>query len=672
MEDQMMEQNDAADVLEAGRDALTRRSWREARELLSRDDLKVLLTPQDLEGLAEAALWTSEAAQCIELNERAYASYTARGDARGSARMAINLHRDYEHRGQNSVGAGWLKRAVRILESASDCPEHGYLARQQANVALGRGDLNAAGLLAKRILDVGTMFHNADLMALGLHEQGRVLLARGQVDEGMALLEEATAAAVAGELTPYTTGVIYCNMIQACRDTLDFGRAGEWTEAARRWCERQSVTGFPGVCRIHRAEIMQLRGALQDAEDEARGACEELQGFAQNVVCEGLYRIGEIRLRLGDLAAAEDAFARAHEMGREPQPGLSMLRLAQGRADQAASGLRRALDDDSWGRFGRARLLPAYIEAAIAANDVTGARSALPELEELTQSISTAAFVATMMHARGSVELAEGDDTAAARSLRRSVQLWQEVDAPYEAAKARVVLGLAYMRHGDREAAVGDWRAAKSAFDRLGAVLDSERAEAMLNQPAPALDSRVRATERTTKTFMFTDIVKSTNLVEAMGDGAWSDLLSWHDDVLRSLIASHSGDEIVHTGDGFFVAFDHPAAALRCAVAIQRRLAEHRREHGFAPQVRIGLHASEALGVGQNYRGKGVHEAQRIAALASGGEILASEYTLNNLDAQFAISDSRQVPLKGITAPVTIVTIGWTRIAGTGGNDDTD
>ena len=163
---------------------------------------------------------------------------------------------------------------------------------------------------------------------------------------------------------------------------------------------------------------------------------------------------------------------------------------------------------------------------------------------------------------------------------------------------------------------------------------------------------------RVLKTFMFTDIVKSTNLAEAMGDGAWLELLRWHDETLRSTFASHQGEEVGTTGDGFFVSFDSPDAALACAVAIQRRLADHRRQHGFAPQVRIGLHASEAAQVDGDFRGRGVHEAARIAALGEGDEIVASKATVGDA-AQYPVSEPRTVTLKGLSEPVEVVSVDW-------------
>jgi class 3 adenylate cyclase len=156
---------------------------------------------------------------------------------------------------------------------------------------------------------------------------------------------------------------------------------------------------------------------------------------------------------------------------------------------------------------------------------------------------------------------------------------------------------------------------------------------------------------------MFTDIAGSTNLLEAMGDEAWQSLLSWHDKTLRSLFGANRGEEVVATGDGFFVAFASPDDALACAVAIQRDLAAHRASAGFAPQVRIGIHASDATMVGRNFTGKGVHEAARIGGLAEGGEIVASADTAAG--GQFSTRDARTVTVKGISDPIEVVTVDW-------------
>ena len=646
--------------LQAGRDAFARHAWQEAFDLLTAADASGDLSPEDLEILAEAAWWIGRIDQSIQARERVYATYVEGGNRRRAAFLALKLADDYSNKLAGSIAAGWFNRAERLLESEAESAELGYLAQARFHVALRGGDLDGALEHGKRMVEIGDRFGDRDLQALGLHRQGIALVAKGEVVEGLALLDEATVAAVSGELSNSATAVIYCNLISTCHDLADYRRAGEWTEAATRWCGRQAITGFPGICRVHRAEIMRLRGAWAEAEQDARRACDELEHFSPAIAAEAFYELGEIRLRVGDLAEAEDAFRQAHELGHEPQPGLAVLRLAEGKVDTAATMIQRALADESWNRLARAKLLPAQVEIALASGELERARSGAEELESIAEAYGTSVLRAAAQCARGAVRLAEGDATAACESLRRGWRLWQEVDLPYEAAQARMLLATVYRAEGDDEAAVLELQAAKSAFDRLGAVPDARRAAELLGpQAQPSRRAPPARTRRAAKTFMFTDIVKSTNLLEAMGDEAWEDLLTWHDQTLRSSFAAHGGEEVNTTGDGFFVAFDAPAEAIECAVAIQRSLAEHRREHGFAPQVRIGLHSAEATRRGRDYGGKGIHEAQRIAAFADGSEILVSHQTLAVEPGRFAVSKPRSVNLKGISQPVHVTAVEW-------------
>lgn len=647
---------DLTTTLVAARDASRRHAWRETFDLLSAADAIESLAPEDLEGLGNAAWWLGQLAACISARERSYAAHVAAGNAQRAALVAIELSRAYVQKGDSSVGMAWLSRAERLPHDQPESLAHGSLTRMRCVVAFeGQHDFVTALALAKRALDIGTRFQDRDLMAIALHDEGRILVAKGQVAKGMALIDEATMAAVSGEIGPFATAIVYCNTIVACKDLTDYLRAREWTEAAKRWCERQAIAGFPGMCRVYRAGIMRLRGALSEADAEARRACEELRDFSVGYRAEALYELGEIRLRMGDLTSAEDAFRQAHELGRNPEPGLSLLRLAEGKTKAAVASIRRALVEPSQDRLHRAHLLPARVETALAAGDLGDAEAATDELEEIARTFGTAALQASAAHARGAVQLAQADQSGAERNLRQSAHLWQEVDCPYESARARVLLAAAYRAQGDDEAAVLELRAAKTTFERLGARLDLRQVMELLGAEAAA----PAAGERISRTLMFTDIVKSTRLVEAVGDTAWEDLTRWHDDTLRSLFAAHRGEEIDHAGDGFFVAFENQAAAIECAVAIQRALAEHRRKHGFAPQVRIGLHATAARRRGTVYRGKGIHEAARIAALAEGDQIVASRETATVPPSGVTASEPRLVTLRGIVDPVEVVTITW-------------
>ena len=647
--------------LEAGRDAIRRHDWGEAYDLFTASDAAGGLTPADLELLADAAWWTGRLNACIAARERAYTSYVQSGNNPRAAMVASELTRNHFAKGEAPIGVAWLNRAERLLQQEPESIVHGYLTRMRGVVAFeGRRDFGTALALAQQALDIGTRFVDRDLMAVALHDQGRVLVAKGQVADGMALIDEATVAAVSGELGPFATGIVYCNTITACKELADYRRAGEWSEAAKRWCERQAISGFPGMCRVYRAGIMRLRGNWPEAEQEARRACEELREFNQGYAAESLYELGEVRLLMGDLVAAEDAFKQAHALGREPQPGLALLRLAEGKVKAAAAMIARALADESPDRLHRAHLLPAQVDIALAAGDAAAARSATEELGEIARAYGSPGLEASAAGARGAVQLADGDAAGADRSLRQAWHLWQETDCPYEAAKVRMLLAAAYRAQGDEEAATLEVQAAQATFERLGARLDVQRAAEFFGASAATTGPGTTAPDQaTTRTFMFTDIVKSSNLVEAIGDAAWLDLIRWHDQTLRSLFARHGGAEIDHAGDGFFVAFKEATSAMECAVAIQRTLAEHRRRQGFAPQVRIGLHTATASRVGPGYKGKGVHEAARIGSLAEGEQILASQETVPAAPARFKTSEPRTVSLKGLTEPVHVVTIEW-------------
>jgi class 3 adenylate cyclase len=482
-----------------------------------------------------------------------------------------------------------------------------------------------------------------------------LLVDSGRVDEGWSLMEEVSAAAAGGELGGYTTGAVFCNTVAMCRDLADYRRGSEWSDAARRWCERQAINGFPGVCRVHRGEIMRLLGAWPEAAAEVRRARDELSDFSPAHAAAANHELGEVLLRMGDLGGAEDAFRQAHELGEDPQPGLALLQLARGKVDAAAASIRRSVDEAAFDRFARARMLPVQAEIARAAGDAETARAAAEELARIAGQVRSPAIRAAAEWSAGHEALLAGDGSGAARRLRQARRLWNEVGAPYEAAKAGAVLAEAHLAEGDPEAARIEAEAAHAAFERLGAGPDRDRSAALLDR---IRSSTSGTPARAQRTFLFTDVVGSTALLEAIGDEAWSDLRRWHDDALRACFLEHGGAEIDHAGDGFFVAFPDAPSALVCAVEIQRMLAKHRQTHGFAPQVRIGMHATEASQEGQGYTGLGVHTAARIAALAGRGEIVASASTVDGLPAVRA-SEAHEIRLSGIADPVSIVRIEW-------------
>ena len=641
------------ETLERARHALEAHAWQQAYEGFGALDEQGL-SGEDLERLAQAAWWSAHPSESIEAFERAFASFSGEGRGRDAARVGLRLAIEHADRQESAVSNGWLQRATRLLADEPECSEQGWLELCLVRSSFEHGEFEEAERHAGVVQEIGARQGDRDIEAFGRALEGAILVFHTQVEQGLALVDEATLAAVGGELSPYVAGNIYCLTIGICRSVADYRRASEWTEAAARWCERESITAFPGVCRVQRAEILRLRGSYDAAEDEAGKARTELEAFGRLPQAgAGANEVGEVRLRRGDLDGAEEAFAQAHRLGNEPQPGMALLRLARGQVDAARSSIGTALAD-AGDPFDRARLLPARVEIALAAYDVTDAREAAEELGRTAEAIGAPMLHAAAHQALGATLTYEEDAAAAIAELRKAVRTWTEADAPFEAAQARRWLAVAYRAGGDEASAVLELGSAKAAFEGLGAVRDAERCEEMI-RAGDAGD----AGRRVVRTFMFTDIVGSTDLVRTIGDEAWEGILRWHDETLRTQIGSHQGEVVHTTGDGFFASFGDAAAAASCAVAIQRRLTDHRRKHGFAPQVRIGLHAAEATVIANDYAGLGVHEAARVGAIAEGGEILATVSTVSAGAIPFAFGQEREVSLKGLAEPVRVVAIDW-------------
>ena len=640
------------DPLEAGREAFARRAWQEAYRLLKEADEVHRLSGEDLEALAKSAWWIGRSSECISAFERAYAAFVDVGDRPEAAFIALTLRREYLSKLSPSVAQGWLQRAEHLLENEPESIAHGYLAIAHGELAFDRGELDHALEHFDRAVEIASGLDDRDLQAWSAMRRAYALAMSGRLDESWELMEDVAASAIGGELGAHTTGSVFCNVMSACRESADYRRGAEWAEVSKAWCERQDIAGFPGICRVHRAEFMRLTGAWAEAGQEVQRATEELIDFLPAIAGQAFHELGEIRLRVGDLDAAEEAFEQALELGDAGQPGRTQLLLARGSPDSAAASIRTALDDVDWDRPARARLLPVQADVALVRSDLETADAAARELRAIAEAFGTSAIRASAAHAAGVAARLSDDAGEAGQRFREARKLWREVDAPYEAALETVALGETLVEAGDLEVAKLELESARKTFARLGARPALARADALLGElvRAPAA--------REVRTFMFTDIMGSTALVEAIGDDAWHDLLHWHDATLRASFADHGGEEIDHTGDGFFAAFPDARSAFACASAIQRRLAEHRREHGFAPRVRIGLHAAEASRVGDEYEGAGVHAAARIGALAEGDEILTSVETAEGVDG-LVLGESREAMLKGFAAPVRVAPVDW-------------
>jgi class 3 adenylate cyclase len=643
----MSDMPQVVDALTEARAAAGRQAWRAAYGTYS-DVADAELAPSDLENYGEASWWSGKLDDAIALRERAYTAYTAAGDQLGAARMALTLSWDNEARGSFAVAGGWLANAERLLKDLPEAPEHGRLLLVHAMTAMfAEGDLDRAVALLDDTYELAKRVGDRDVQMLALSGKGRALIKGGRIDEGLALLDEATASAMCGDLRAHSAGLVYCITISSCQDLGDVRRAAEWTETANRFCDKLDVSGFPGACRIHRAEVLRMRGDWPAAEAQAIAACEELHDFDRSITAFGHYEIAEIRRRRGDFEAAEEAYQVSNELGRQPQPGLSLLRLAEGKIDAAVAGITRTLQE-SVDPLHRLRRLPAQVEIATAAGDTKTARAAADEAEQIVDSYKignrrAAAFDATIHFARGQILSAEKDWPAAILELQRARDGWQGVGAPYETARARMLLGVAYTRSGDEHAGTGELEGAFATFERLGARPEAARAQELLGKV------------ETRRTFLFTDIVDSTKLLETLGDEKWKRLLARHDGLVREAVAEAGGEIVKQTGDGFFVSFENPKAAIDAAVAIQRTLAAEI----VAPDVRIGAHSGAAFRTEGDYGGQGVHVASRVGAAAQAGEILVSVETLDGIGTPYRLSEPRSESLKGVEQPIEVVSVVW-------------
>ncbi len=472
------------DPLEAGREAYARRAWPEAYRLLLEADGRGGLDPEDLEALAKSAWWIGLATESIAAFERAYALHLERGNRSMAAMMALTLRREYGARMAGSVAKAWLHRAEHLLEGEPEAVAHGYLEIAHRELEFDRGNFEGALAHLDRAKEIASRQDDADLPVWVAMSRAEVLGTSGQLDEAFSLMEGAAAVAVGGELGPFTTGAVFCNVMSVCRATADYRRGSEWADVSKRWCERQEISGFPGICRVHRAEFMRLTGAWADAASEAERASEELQGFHPAAAGGAFHELGEVRLRMGDLDGADEAFGQARELGTEPQPGKALLLLARGRTDAAAASIKGSLEEITWHKLARARLLPAQAEIAKSLGDLPTAEAAAAELEVIAGEFGTAAIRAAAAHASGLAALLREDAAEAIERFRDARRLWREIDAPYEAAISTVLLAEARSVAGETEAATLELEAARATFERLGAMPDMARTDALLAGPA--------------------------------------------------------------------------------------------------------------------------------------------------------------------------------------------
>ena len=472
------------DALERGRASYAARAWGESYDALARADAETPLAPPDLELLATAAYMLGRDDEWMAVLERAHGRYARAGDRRRASYCAGWIGVNHMLRGEMGAATGWLARAGRLLEDEGDCVERGYALIPDVFRNAATGDWEAAATSAGRAAAIGERFGDADLFALATHAQGQMLATGGRVADGLALLDEAMVTVTTSELSPIVAGLVYCGVILACQEVYEVRRAREWTAALSRWCDGQAdLVAFTGRCLVHRAEILQLAGAWNDALLEARRAGERLSaGFNRPAAADALYRQAELHRVRGELIEAERAYRQASRLGYEPQPGLALLRLFQGRHEAAAATIRRVLGETTIPHR-RAGLLAAAVEILLAAGDVDAATRACTELEGLAAAIGSELLRGVAAHARGAVELAECESARALVSLRRALDTWHELGAPYEEARSRELVGLACRALGDDDSASLELAAARGAFEELGAAHDLGR----LDRPGAAV-----------------------------------------------------------------------------------------------------------------------------------------------------------------------------------------
>ena len=465
-----------------GHAALLRRAWAEAYDALAAADAVGPLTATDLNGLAEAALWTGRVEEATRFRERAHAAAIEAGESATAVRTALGLVFDSLARVRPAVAWGWIQTARHILDTHPDDHEEGRYCLMVALLQTATSQSDAGLSNARAARAAGRRHSDPELEALGIVFEGFALVQLGEVGDGTSLLDEAMARASTGALGPRATGLIYCRTLAACLALHDYRRASEWTDTILERGREIGTIGFAGDCRTHRIVLHLIRGEWEEGSQEAELACSETLALDMNHTGLAFYELGEIRLRQGDLAAAAEAFRRANELGADALPGTALLRLAEGDADAAAAALASAVEDASSDRLRRARLLPALVEAALARGDIDTARLAASDLAEVAEAVDSHALRAAATTAHGATLIASGDLAAAQRSLRAGVRGWLELGAPHEAAQARLALARALAARGDQMSAVMEVEAALATFDRLGARRDRETAEDLLSE----------------------------------------------------------------------------------------------------------------------------------------------------------------------------------------------
>jgi DNA-binding NarL/FixJ family response regulator len=472
-------------ALKQGRQSFRTQAWRAAFSQLSAANSEAPLEADDLVLLAQAALLIGRDADGSDLLASAHQAFVDRGNTQLAARCAFWIGFTLLLSGESSKAGGWLSRASRLLEGEPDCVEKGYLLLPTGYRAVRSGDTATAQLAFVGATAIGERFGDKDLETLGLQGQGRTLIRQGEITQGVGLLDEAMVAVTAGEVSPLNAGGVYCSVLEACGEIFDLKRAQEWTSELEKWCASQpDLVPYRGHCLVHRAELLQLRGEWQAALEWAERAKEWFSRPAPKpAVGEAFYQVGEVQRLRGNFAESEEAYRQASQWYQTAGPGLAQLRLAQGRVEAANAAIRRVAEEVQQ-PGPRARVLDAYVEIVLAAGDLAAARTAANELASIAALHDIPFLRALCYRSSGAVLVADGNAREALEELRKSLIVWCELQAPYEATRVRFLMALAYRKLGDEENALLELNEVRQAFKHLGATAAVSRVDLLLKDTA--------------------------------------------------------------------------------------------------------------------------------------------------------------------------------------------
>lgn len=468
---------DVTEALRRARADYAGTRWARALECFLACDRVTPLDADDLDRAGQAAYLVGAGTVCTGLLERAVDAHIASGRPERAAENAFRLaHVLMSAFGEPARGAGWLTRGRRILDDAGlDGPVGALLTVPPAIGTLLGGDAATALPVFERAHAVGLATGHTDLTVLSGVGLGQARLLLGDVDGGLAVFDDILVSVAGSDVSPLAAGIAYCAVIITCHETFQLGRAAEWTRALGAWCDdRPDLVPFRGQCLVHRAELLQLRGRWAEAMTRIRDACTHMSGpRPEPAVGMALYELAELHRLRGEYTAADASYRRSAHTGHDIQPGLALLRLAQGGVDTALGCIDRALAEA--GPLHRPRLLDAAVQIRLAAGDTAGARAAADALVVAAAGARATALDAMAAYAMGSVLLAEGDAAAALEQFRRAWQRWQQLDAPYQCARVRAAQGRCCTALGDHETARLEFDAAADTFRMLHAIPDLER-----------------------------------------------------------------------------------------------------------------------------------------------------------------------------------------------------